>query len=286
MIRGAPSVVLLHCSGSSGRQWQPLMDRLHPRYRPQAVDLYGHGATPAWPLERAMRLDDDAARVQPLLASSAEGVHLVGHSYGGAVALKLALRHPHRVRSIVVFEPVVFRLLFDYNAGHAPAVEIRDTGRSIRDHLALGMIEAGARRFVDYWSGQGAWRAMPAHRRQSIMARLPAIVAQFHALFQDDASLASLTGIAAPMLVLTGARTCASTRRIGELLGLALPRARHEALEGMGHMGPITHAQTVAARIARFLDAQSASSDAKALRPRLGRSTALLPPGETPRAAR
>ena len=88
-----PTVVLLHSSGSSGRQWDPLVAGLHDRFRLHAVDLHGHGGTPAWQAGRPMSLEDDAALVEPLLLAP-EGVRLVGHSYGGALALKLASLHP------------------------------------------------------------------------------------------------------------------------------------------------------------------------------------------------
>jgi pimeloyl-ACP methyl ester carboxylesterase len=254
-VGSGPAVVLLHSSGSSSRQWQPLMDNLQSRFRLHAVDLHGHGATPAWSGERPLTLEDDAALIEPLLAAAADGVHLVGHSYGGGVALKLAQLHPQRVRSVSVFEPVLFRLLFDYNARHAPAQEIIATDRAIRTWLALGFEDTAAQRFVDYWSGEGSWEAMPPARREAISARLPAIVPHFHALFNESLTRAQLGRIAAPTLVLTGARTRASTRRIGELLRLAMPQATHEMLAGMGHMGPITHGSTVNARIAGFLDA-------------------------------
>ena len=65
-----PTVVLLHSSGSSGRQWDALTADLQSRYRLHAVDLHGHGATPAWTDGRPMRLEDDLALVQPLLKSA------------------------------------------------------------------------------------------------------------------------------------------------------------------------------------------------------------------------
>ena len=55
------------------------------------------------------------------------------------------------------------------------------------------------------------------------------------------------------MLCLTGSCTVASTRRIGEILRATLPHAEHQMLVGMGHMGPITHADEVNRRLASFL---------------------------------
>ena len=132
-----PTVVLLHSSGSSGRQWDPLIAGLHDRFRLHAVDLHGHGGTPAWQAGRPMSLEDDAALVEPLLLAPG-GVHLVGHSYGGALALKLAALHPERVNSVAVYEPVLFRLLLDYHPRDHAVTNVTIAAGSIRRWLELG----------------------------------------------------------------------------------------------------------------------------------------------------
>jgi pimeloyl-ACP methyl ester carboxylesterase len=257
-----PAVILLHSSGGSARQWDTLVNGLQSRFRLQAVDFHGHGGTPAWPGTRPLALEDEAALVSPLLAGSGDGVHLVGHSYGGAVALKLAQLHPQHVRSVAVYEPVLFRLLFDYNASHAPAREVLAAAARVRTMLLLGHADRAAQHFVDYWSGSGTWADMPLSRRHAVIARMPALAPHFRALFSDGLRRQDLGRLRLPVLCLTGARTKASTRRIGELLRLAIPEATHEMLPGMGHMGPLTHARIVAARIAGWLDAQAMLQDA------------------------
>ena len=82
------------------------------------------------------------------------------------------------------------------------------------------------------------------------------VLPHFDALLNDDRIAAALHRTDAPMLLLTGASTVASTRRIGEMLRAALPRAQHVLLPGMGHMGPITHADAVNGCIAGFLQSR------------------------------
>jgi pimeloyl-ACP methyl ester carboxylesterase len=256
-----PTVILLHSSGSSGKQWDTLVGALQSRFRLQTVDFHGHGATPAWAGGRPLALDDDAALVAPLLAA-AGGAHLVGHSYGGAVALKLARQYPRFVSSVAVYEPVTFRLLFDYNARQPAAREVMIVAARIHTNLLVGRIDRAAAHFVDYWSGDGTWEAMPLSRRQAVISRMPSVVPHFHALFTETLRRSELARLPMPVLCLTGARTKASTRRIGELLRLALPEATHEMLAGMSHMGPVTHAGAVAARLTGWLDTQAMLQDA------------------------
>src|SRR5262249_34717060 len=106
-----PAVVCLHSSGSSSRQWRPLMDRLADRFRGIAVELYGSGRTVAWPQGEPMLLDDEIALLRSVFLAAGDRFHLVGHSYGGAIALKAALTHQHRLVSLVLYEPVLFSVL-------------------------------------------------------------------------------------------------------------------------------------------------------------------------------
>jgi len=254
-----PTVVLFHSSGSSGRQWDGLMTALHSRFRLHAVDLYGHGSTPAWMGAQRMRLEDDLALVQPLLAS-ATPVHLVGHSYGGALALKLAALMPECIASVAVYEPVLFRLLLDYQPRDRATTEVLIAAQSIRNWFELGHSARAAQRFVDFWSDDGVWASLPPVPQQLIASRIGSVIGHFNALFSDSLMRADLSRLAMPILCMTGAQTRPAPRRIGELLRYALPRATHEHVANAGHMGPVTRGQAVAWRIGAFLDAQAVKS--------------------------
>jgi pimeloyl-ACP methyl ester carboxylesterase len=91
-----PGVVCLHANASTSGQWRGLADLLAPKFHVFAVDSYGSGKTPAWPEKRLMTLSDEAALLEPVFAGAGERFALVGHSYGGAVALVTALKNPRR----------------------------------------------------------------------------------------------------------------------------------------------------------------------------------------------
>jgi len=246
------TVVLLHSSGSSSRQWSALIERLSPRYDVRAVDLHGHGAQPAWPRRQPLALTDEVTLVEPILREVG-AVHLVGHSYGGAVALKVAELYPQSVRSLVAYEPVLFRWLYEEDPASDAARAVIEVAAAMRQALHARSYRGAARPFVDYWSGTGTWDVMPEPRRQMVATRMGSVLPHFDALLDDERIATALHRIETPMLLLTGASTVASTRRIGEMLRAALPRAEHALLPGMGHMGPITHADVVNGCIAGFL---------------------------------
>ena len=258
------TVVLLHSSASSARQWDRLAELLKPRFRVRAIEVHGHGEQQAWRGDTRLALADEAALAVPAL-EDAGPVHVIGHSYGAAVAIKLATMYPKSVRSLVAYEPVLFRFLFDDVAHHLAAQDVVAVADAMREQLATGENHSAAQTFIDFWSGAGAWNSLPEGKRASIAARMPAVLQQFDALFHEPLQRAQLALLRMPMLFISGARTVAVARAIAELLRPALPCARHEVLPAMGHMGPITHATAVNQRLVEFLQVQDRDSSRESL---------------------
>ena len=247
------AVVCLHASASSSALWRPLMDRLAGRFRTLAADLYGSGRSPVWPGERPLWLADEVALLEPVFEAAGPRFHLVGHSYGGAVALRAALENPGRVESLVLFEPVLFSLLTAEDPRHA-AREIAavrdDTIAAVRG----GNLDASGARFVDYWMGPGAWARMPQARRETIANQMRQVKAEWHAAFMEPTPLSAFATLDVPVLFLTGAESPLSSREIARLLTKTLPRVTAVEVSGAGHMAPLTHPERVNALIERFLD--------------------------------
>lgn len=233
----AHTVIALHCSGSSGRQWEAYRARLPAGTCLAAPDLLGSRPGEAWPADPALLLETEARRLAPLLYTDPRGVHLVGHSYGGAVALELARRWPQRVRSLTLYEPVRFALLRgDGDGTHWD--DIVRVGRRIGALTRVDRPHEAAEVFVDYWSGPGSWQALPATRREAVAARMPKVRAEFETLFADPVPLADHAALAMPLHLVCGTRSPAPARRVVLRLAGACRRATLATLP-LGHMGPL-----------------------------------------------
>ena len=251
---GGPTVVCLHASGSSSRQWLPLMDYLGPRYHVIAVDSYGSGKSPAWRAKRPLTLRDEVALLEPVFARAQGPVMLVGHSYGAAIALIAALEHPEKVHALVLYEPTLFSLV---DMESPPPNEVDGFRAAFNDTAELidaGDAPAAGRRFVDYWSGPGAWEQMPEARQGQVAASMSNIRAWGHACLKEPTPPAGFSWVGAPVLFMMGESSPLSSRAVGSVLTRALPRVQIIELEGMGHMGPVTHPDPVNRVISRFLE--------------------------------
>ena len=248
-----PGVVCLHCNASSSAQWRPLMDRLAPRRRVLAPDTHGAGRGPAWPTDRTLTLHDEVAMLEPTFARAGSQFSLVGHSYGGAVALLAALRRPERVNALVLYEPTLFALV-DAATPRPNAVDgIRETVARAAAALATGDRSAAAEGFIDYWMGAGTWLAKPQAQRSAIEAAVVNVQGWAQALFGETTPLAAFRALEMPVLLMQGSQTTPAARAVATALVRTLPRVETLTFEGLGHMGPVTHSAQVDAAIDDFL---------------------------------
>lgn len=249
-------VLCIHSFASSSRQYRSLAARLAPRFHVIAADLYGHGERAAWSGGRPLSLADEAAFLEALLPGKGP-VHLVGHSYGAAVALHIARAHRSRILSMALYEPTMWGTLAALCKGEPATLEIEGVRDDTNRLLEAGEVEAAAERFVDYWAGPGAWHATPAERRPRLLASVRALPDGWAAAFGEPWSAAHLQSLDVRCLLMTGSRSTAAARRALRLLRETLPHADLMEFEGLGHLGPVTHTTRVDEVVEAFISERS-----------------------------
>ena len=249
-----PGVVCIHSNASTSGQWRALMELLAPKFRVLAPDSYDSGKSPRWPSDRVIRLRDEAALIEPVLARAGSPLALVGHSYGAAVALIAALSNPGRVRALALYEPTLFALLDAEAPAPNEAEGVRDTVARASAALDAGDPNRAAERFIDYWMGTGAWKQTPEQRRPQIIAAVMNVRRWAHALFTEATPLEAFRSLEVPVLYMVGKRSTSSAHGVARLLTSVLPRVEIVEFESFGHMGPITHPDPVNKVIKQFLE--------------------------------
>lgn len=244
-----PLAVCLHGSASSARQWLQLEQSLEPHIRTIAPCLIGYGPVP-FTQGKSLSLDDEAENVLKQVAQTTGKtngpLHLVGHSYGGAVALQLALRYPDRVASLTLYEPAQFMLLFADGLKSAAAQEIRGVALRIveKTRTPWGRHRA-ASIFIDYWNGIGAWRSIPFKRRRRFARLVPKVAAEFGAIASSGITASDFAALGIPVRLISGSGTRLTAREVTRKLAAVLPDAEHIEVPGMTHMAPCTHPERI-----------------------------------------
>jgi pimeloyl-ACP methyl ester carboxylesterase len=205
------AVILLHSHGLSGGQWRKLTPHLVARgFRVLAVDFSGQGRSEPWPEPTPFSFTVDVERVGEIVRA-VEPVHLVGHSYGGFVALHVARALPGQVRSLTLFDPVAFHVLH--------AEEDRDA-RAILAALDLSwkpepdQRDRWLRTFVDFWSGAGAWSTLREDVRDEFRRVAWVIREGVRTLMEDQTPVAAIRDLRIPTLLMTAEHSPLPARRV------------------------------------------------------------------------
>jgi pimeloyl-ACP methyl ester carboxylesterase len=239
-------ILFLHCTGGSSRQWHPFAAGLRGHFQVIAPDLCGYGGTSRWPGSERFSLANEVALVTALIDRFGGPMHVVGHSYGGAVALQIARRCPECLNSLTLIEPAAFHLLIDGDRADELAFdEIMDIAATIARAVNCGDYFKAMRRFVDYWSGEGTWAALSSQQRAALAASIEKVTLEFWATLNEPTRLEDFAEIELPTLVLCGGRSPLPARRICSHLARTLPKAELRTIDGAGHMMPTTHVAEV-----------------------------------------
>jgi pimeloyl-ACP methyl ester carboxylesterase len=269
-----PVVVLVHSSVSGARQWRRLMDDLKGDFRVRAVNLFGYGKTPSWPAARAQTLDDQARLVEAVLPTNADEIYLVGHSFGGSVAMKAAARLSGRVAKLVLLETNPFHLLAQ--SGRADAfAEAMELRNFIKTFGALSEWATAAEKFADYWGAIGTWRDMSLDRRIAFSEALKPNYFEWDAVMNETTPLEEWAALLPrDTLLVCDPGTVLPIREIAALLHRSNPGWIYREVPGAGHMAPITNPELINPLVGTFL---RSSADAERM---IGLSR-LRPPNQT-----
>ncbi|MCF6305304.1 MAG: alpha/beta hydrolase [Rhodobacteraceae bacterium] len=238
------SALLIHCALAHSGAFSPLMACLSAQLSMTAFDLPGHGQTQFDP---ASDIQDQALEIAvALLERQTRASHLVGHSFGATVALRLAVEHPDLVASVCLYEPVYFSMLHGVNRA-AYDQETQDSQGFTRAAMRKDWPEA-AREFLQRWSVEG-FDQLPAAQQGYILKTIPLIIASNQSVVLPEKGgqlFERLAKIKVPVGLMAGESSPVVVHDILDAIGSQIPQAKRFVVAGAGHMGVITHPLDVA----------------------------------------
>lgn len=252
-----PTVLLCHATGFCGRAYEPLARVLTRARRVWAMDMPGHGESPApadgdfaW----ASMVDGvrTAARAVAEAVAEEDGspgaVHVVGHSMGGAIALQTESDHPGTFASAYAYEPVIFppemrpsrsntmaeaarrrREVFPSRAEALARYAVKPPLRELNAAALAAYVEHG---FADLPDGTVRLRCRAEHEARVFEA-------------SGRITWATVARAAIPTVVATGQESESVLVASAPELAAALATARHLSYRHLGHFGPLQDAVSV-----------------------------------------
>jgi pimeloyl-ACP methyl ester carboxylesterase len=253
---GARPVLALHCSLAHSGAYSGLAEALHGLTL-TAIDFIGHGKARDWDgvEDYHTACTQDALSMAEAL-NHGQPIDLIGHSFGGTVALRIAATRPELVRSLTLIEPVFFA------AAHAARAPEWDA--FIADHREFGALVAtgqtleAARQFHAIWGGGEPFDSLPDRMQSYMSDRIRLITAPWPMVLEDAPGLLApgrLEQIRAPVLLLEGTLSPEIVGAVNAALAARLPHAARVTVPGAGHMLPISHPGQAAPLITAHLAA-------------------------------
>ena len=232
---GAP-VVLVHGSWGDHRDWDPVVPGLARTFRTLTYDRRGHSQSER--LASQGSIEEDVADLALLItAQHVAPAHIVGHSFGGSIVLKLAAARPDLFASLTVYEPPLLGLL-----GNDPGLPaVQQQIQAVISTLQSDRTELGAQQFVELALGPGMWEKLPPEMRQACVFNAPTWLDEMN---EQGAFLLDLGRLAAfdrPALISRGDQGAPFFGTILDKIGETLPHARRHTFNGAGHVPHLTH---------------------------------------------
>jgi len=246
-------VVLIHGSLADHRSWDRVVPTLAETMEVVTYDRRGYGGSARVP--SAHRVADDAADLAALLESiNVYPVHVVAHSYAGAVALRLAISHPEMVRSLAIHEAPLLGLLADDPATASEGEALLSGAQELQRLIRAGETERATAELVSVFSTEpDAWGHLAAPVRAELERNLPPWAEEYsdpEALRPDRAACRELD---VPVLLTVGSQSPRFLHRIARDLEGLLRNSRLLEIPDAGHSPHVARPHQYAGLLMTFL---------------------------------
>jgi pimeloyl-ACP methyl ester carboxylesterase len=243
-----PTVVLVPGSCSTGAAWRPVIAAWDSQFRTVTTSLPGYGGTDERRTASDPSIAQEAEVLEAVIRRAGGRVHLVGHSFGGLVALAVALRDRVALASLTIIEaPAVGALQQQEEEQHYRA--FRQMSDAYFAAFESGQPEA-VEMMIDFYGGAGSFAALPARVRAYAVATTATNILDWASAYNFPLTAEFLAKVQLPTLILLGGMSNPAVQRANVLLSERISDATLEAIDGAAHFMIMTHANDVARLIA------------------------------------
>ncbi|NBR35019.1 MAG: alpha/beta hydrolase, partial [Rhodobacteraceae bacterium] len=183
---------------------------------------------------------DQAALIDQFVHNQND-ITIIGHSFGGSVAMMAALRHRDKVKRLILIEPNPFYLLAQdsQSAGYKEADNLRNV---IKQNGDIGSWEIAAEYFADYWNGEGSWRAMDELRQTKFVSALKPNYHEWDCVMNETTPIDMWKAkLPRNTSLLFSENTVTSILELQALFQSNIPKWQYHKYAEGGHMAPLTH---------------------------------------------
>lgn len=256
------TAVLVHGSWGDHHNWDSVAPALARSLRVVSYDRRGHSGSERPPGPGS--IEDDVEDLAALIRHVGGGpAHVIGGSFGAAVALRLAAEHPELIRTLVAHEPPLFGLLDEDPTLQPALATVRERIDAVLALLRAGDHEAGAQLFVESIAyGPGAWDRMPKETRKTFVFNAPTWLDEMQEPAALSMQLDLLANFDAPTLLTLGGTSPPFFPLVVKRVAAAIPYARQHVYPDAGHVPHLSHPGEYVQVVSGFIATATAASAA------------------------
>jgi non-heme chloroperoxidase len=251
-------IVLVHGTLADYRTWLLQVRGLSKRHRVIAYSRRYHFPNVTAERDPRYSIGDQARDLAEIIRSRAGGsAHVVSSSFGGCIALELAVASPGLLRSLVLCEPPLMPWLLKSEAGRQCFPSVREAREASNRAFSAGNQVQGVRLFTDMALGAGVFDAMPPRSQSRIMDNafeLSLEMATAVDVYFPQLTCERLQHLTLPVLLLGAERSPSYYGVIADELAACLPRAERRRISSSAHIMHSTNPAAFNEVVGQFVD--------------------------------
>ncbi|PKH07019.1 alpha/beta fold hydrolase [Moritella sp. Urea-trap-13] len=243
---GSP-IVFIHGSYATTSTWKKIVQQLASTHHCISIKLPGHCGTPDPDDFTAPNIETELNIIESVIAElceqpaqSNQAIHLIGHSFGGVVALALALKGSVNIRELTLFEPVstwVFESVGDKKMTTQVSKFIQGyrQGISNNEPYVCGQV-------IDFWGGEGAFNPLPDFIKEAMVLLTENNNRHWTLCANTYHQRAALNTLSIPTKLVCGSASNPVAQAIVHHLSRELPHNKQYTIPGASHFLVTSHA--------------------------------------------
>lgn len=245
-------ILCLHSSASSKSQWRYFQNYTIKNYRTISVDLMGYGKTPLICSYNNYNLYKEIELIKVVIDKfiGNQPFYLVGHSYGGTIALKYATIFQKNIISLILYEPILFHLLHCLNDNSFSI--IMNIVNNISKLIKKGELLKASKIFFDFWCGENEFDKQSPLTKTIIANQIYKINFDYKALLSDIVQIEQTDLSTIKLFLIYGDKSPEILKRMMKLIGLKRRNTIQVVVNG-DHMFPISKPKEMAFIITSLL---------------------------------
>ncbi len=222
-------------------------------FRVIAYDRRGHSKSEKVSTQGSY--DEDAEDANALISElGLAPAHVVGESGGGAIAFKLAAKHPSIFKSLTAQEPSLFGLLADDPSNATFLTEMMKRTEGVIKLIESGDKAGGARLTAEIVFGPGGWDKLPPPLRDIFIANADTFADERRDMKSIHVDLDALSRFNKPTLLTLGEKSPPVFKPVVEKLAKTIPGSKVFTYAGAGHSPYISHPEEFVRTVTAFAE--------------------------------